>query len=155
VLDESARIARGAVTDLALFDTLNLDALILPGGYGAAKNLSDYAFKGAECNVNTDVTRAIHSFHQAGKPIGFICIAPMIAAKVLGEEHPLLTIGNDPSTAADLEAMGAKHIDCPVWNAIVWNKGKVVSTPAYMLGPSIAEVAKGIDQLVEELARLL
>jgi len=88
VLDESARIARGAVTDLALFDTLNLDALILPGGYGAAKNLSDYAFKGAECNVNTDVTRAIHSFHQAGKPIGFICIAPMIAAKSTGRRAP-------------------------------------------------------------------
>ncbi|KAA6233069.1 isoprenoid biosynthesis glyoxalase ElbB [Chlorobium phaeovibrioides] len=155
VLDESARIARGAVTDLALIDTLELDALILPGGYGAAKNLSDYAFKGAECSLNPDVAHAIRSFHTAGKPIGFICIAPALAAQVLGAEHPPLTIGNDPSTAEDLEKMGARHVDCPVWNAIVWNEGKVVSTPAYMLGPSIAEVAKGIDRLVEELARLL
>ncbi len=150
-----SRIARGAVTDLALIDTLELDALILPGGYGAAKNLSDYAFKGAECSLNPDVAHAIRSFHTAGKPIGFICIAPALAAQVLGAEHPPLTIGNDPSTAEDLEKMGARHVDCPVWNAIVWNEGKVVSTPAYMLGPSIAEVAKGIDRLVEELARLL
>lgn len=155
VLVESARIARGAVTDLAAIDTLQLDALIVPGGYGVAKNLSTYAFNGRDCKVNEELARAVATFHAAGKPLGFICIAPAIAARLLGREHLELTIGNDPATAEDIEAMGAEHVECPVWNAHVSKKGKVVSTPAWMLGPSIAEVAKGIDRLVNELIALL
>lgn len=155
VLVESARIARGAVTDLAAIDTLQLDALIVPGGYGVAKNLSTYAFNGRDCKVNEELARAVTTFHAAGKPLGFICIAPAIAARLLGREHLELTIGNDPATAEDIEAMGAEHVECPVWNAHVSKKGKVVSTPAWMLGPSIAEVAKGIDRLVNELIALL
>lgn len=155
VLVESARIARGAITDLSKIDSLNLDALILPGGYGAAKNLSNYAFKGAACEVVPEVAAAVQSFYKAGKPLGFICIAPVIAAKVLGERHIELTIGNDRETAEHIEAMGAKHIDCPVWNAISSKQGKVVTTPAYMLGPTITEVAKGIDKLVTELIALI
>jgi enhancing lycopene biosynthesis protein 2 len=155
ILVESARIARGAITDLKEINTLALDALILPGGYGAAKNLSTYALKGASCSVNTDVGAAVQSFHKTGKPLGFICIAPVIAAKILGKEHIELTIGNDPETAADIEAMGARHIDCPVWNTIVSREGKVVSTPAYMMAATIGEVARGIEKLVEELLSLL
>jgi enhancing lycopene biosynthesis protein 2 len=155
VLVESARIARGTITDLKELDTLDLDALILPGGYGAAKNLSTYAFKGASCEVNADVAHAIQSFHNAGKPLGFICIAPVIAAKIVGKEQIELTIGNDPRTAADIETMGARHLDCPVWNTIISREGKVVSTPAYMLEATIAEVAKGIEKLVGEVLNLI
>ncbi len=155
VLVESARIARGAITDLREIDTLVLDALILPGGYGAAKNLSTYAFKGASCDIHADVAAAIHSFYTAGKPLGFICIAPTIAAKVLGKEHLELTIGNDPESAANIEAMGARHVNCPVWNTHISKERKVVSTPAYMMETSIGEVAKGIEKLVGELLSLL
>ncbi|TCD48784.1 isoprenoid biosynthesis glyoxalase ElbB [Chlorobium sp. N1] len=154
VLEESARIARGRVADLSKFDADLLDALVIPGGYGAAKNLSTYAFKGAECEVDEGVARAVRLMHEARKPIGFICIAPAIAAKVLGREHPELTIGSDAETARSLEAMGARHRECPVSEAHVWQEGKIVSTPAYMLGPSIAEVAKGIERLVEEVLAL-
>lgn len=154
VLDESARIARGEVAALEGFDTGTLDALIIPGGYGAAKNLSTYAFDGAECRVDEAVTGAVRSLHEAKKPLGFICIAPAIAARVLGEEHPELTIGSDPDTAGNLEAMGARHVECPVSGAHVWREGKIVSTPAYMLGPSIAAVAEGIDRLVEAVLEL-
>ena len=155
VLVESARIARGAITDLKNIGTLALDALILPGGFGAAKNLSTYALKGTSCEINPDVAAAVQSFYQAKKPLGFICIAPALAAKILGEEHIDLTIGNDPQSATDIEAMGAHHVECPVGNAIVSRTGKVVSTPAYMLQASISEVAKGIEKLVEELLSLL
>jgi enhancing lycopene biosynthesis protein 2 len=155
VLVESARIARGAITDLSNIDSLALDALILPGGYGAAKNLSNYAFNGASCEVIPEIAAAVQSFYNAGKPLGFICIAPIIAAKVLGDRHVELTIGNDKESAEDIEAMGAKHIDCPVWNTIVSKKGKVVTTPAYMLGPTISEVAKGIEKLVAEIIAML
>lgn len=155
VLVESARIARSRITDLKNIDTLSLDAMILPGGYGAAKNLSNYAFKGTECDVNPDVAAAVQSFYKAGKPLGFICIAPVIAARILGREQLDLTIGNDPQTAADIETMGARHIDCTVRESVLNREKKVVTTPAYMFDASIAEVAKGIEKLVNELLDLI
>jgi enhancing lycopene biosynthesis protein 2 len=155
VLVESARIARGSIHNLKEINTLALDALIMPGGYGVAKNLSNYAFKATECNVNQEVAMALQSFYKRDKPLGFICISPAIAAKVLGHEHIELTIGNDSETSAHIEAMGARHIDCQVWNTVISKKGKIVSTPAYMLGPTIGEVAKGIEKLVADILVLL
>ncbi|HWR01951.1 MAG TPA: isoprenoid biosynthesis glyoxalase ElbB [Chlorobaculum sp.] len=154
VLVESARIARGQVTDLKEIDSFELDGLIVPGGFGAAKNLSDYAVKGAACEVIAEVAYAVKSLHLAGKPVGFMCIAPVIAAKVLDDEKIELTIGNDAQTAADIEAMGAVHIDTPVQGIVTSSRGKVVSTPAYMLGPSIGDVAKGIEALVNKVIEL-
>ncbi len=151
VLVESARIARGNIADLKTLDPAKLDALILPGGFGAAKNLCDYAFKGTGCEVNPDVAAAVRAFFDAGKPIGFMCISPVIAAKVLGGEEIELTIGDDQSTADDIESLGARHIPCPVWNTVVAKHKQVVSTPAYMLGPGIADVWKGIEKLVGEV----
>ncbi|MBM3162451.1 MAG: isoprenoid biosynthesis glyoxalase ElbB [Chlorobi bacterium] len=155
VLVESARIARGAIETLEDTDIESLDALVLPGGYGAAKNLCDFAFKGAACEVNTAVARAVRDCYDAGKPLGFICIAPAIAAKVLGGEAVDLTIGNDSATASALEALGARHIDCPVRNTVISRNGAVVSTPAYMLGPTIGEVSRGIEKLIGDIMRLL
>ena len=154
VLVESARIARGNITDLKEIDSLDLDALIIPGGYGAAKNLSDYAVKGTGFDVDPDVAHAVKSIHSEGKPLGFICIAPVIAAKLLGEEQVELTVGNDPQTSADIEALGASHIVAGVEEIIISSRGKVVSTPAYMLGPSIRKVARGIDALVRKVVEL-
>ncbi|MBF0586531.1 isoprenoid biosynthesis glyoxalase ElbB [Prosthecochloris sp. N3] len=148
VLVESARICRGEIHDLAEIGTLDLDALVLPGGYGAAKNLSDYAFRGAEFEVLPAVAEAVRSFYDAGKPLGFICISPVIAARVLGREDVELTIGNDKATAGVIESTGAAHANCKVANICASKEGKVISTPAYMLGPSIRHVAQGIEKLV-------
>jgi enhancing lycopene biosynthesis protein 2 len=148
VLVEAARIARGAVVDVKRVKAADLDALILPGGYGAAKNLCTFATEGVKLQVNPDVERLVRDMASAGKPLGFICIAPVIAAKVLGSRKVKLTIGNDPATAAALGALGASHVDSPVDQIVVDEKNKVVSTPAYMLGPSIAPVAAGIEKLV-------
>ena len=155
VLVESARIARGSIHNLKEINTLAIDALIMPGGYGVAKNLSNYEFKASECDVNEEVAMALQSFYNAGKPLGFICISPAIAAKVLGNEHIELTIGNDPKTLADIEAMGARHIESPVWNTVISKNGNIVSTPAYMLGTTIGEVSKGIEKLVTDILSLL
>src|SRR5437762_4563741 len=114
VLTESARIARGKVRDVAGVKDGELDALIFPGGFGAAKNLCDYAFKGPDCSVNADVARLANEVHAAGKPIGVVCIAPVLAAKLFGGESPQLTIGSDKNTAKDVEKFGAKHVACPV-----------------------------------------
>lgn len=148
VLIESARISRGAIRDLREIDTLILDGLILPGGFGAAKNLSDYAFKGADCGVNEEVVKAIRSFYRSGKPIGLMCISPVLAAKVLGSENIDVTIGNDAATAEDIRSMGARHVEATVDQVVVSADGLVITTPAYMLGPSISDVAKGVDSLV-------
>lgn len=148
VLVESARIARGKIRDIASVTAADIDALIFPGGFGAAKNLSDYAFRGPECSVNPEVARLATEVHAAQKPIGVICIAPVLAAKLLGKEQPQLTIGTDKNTAKDIEKMGAKHVPCAVQDFVVDLERKVVSTPAYMLARSIKEAAVGIEKLV-------
>ncbi|MFQ5598354.1 MAG: isoprenoid biosynthesis glyoxalase ElbB [Nitrospiria bacterium] len=150
VLVESARIARGAIRDIKDVETSELDALILPGGYGAAKNLSDYAFKGKHCEVQPDVAAMMQAMMQAGKPIGVICIAPAVMAKVAQTSGICvqLTIGNDAETAAALTSMGAVHAETKVDDIIIDKEHKIVSTPAYMFEDRISKVASGIEKLV-------
>ena len=148
VLAEAARLARGQIVDMARVKALDLDALILPGGYGAAKNLCTFALDGGAMKVDREVARLVRDMAAAKKPMGFICIAPVIGAKVLGELKPRPTIGNDADTAAAMNAFGAQHVECPVDQIVVDQENRIVSTPAYMLGPSIAPVAAGIEKLV-------
>lgn len=153
VLIESARIARGKIASLATFSPESADALIIPGGFGAAKNLSSYAFDGAKCTVNTDVATAIKAMHAAGKPIGALCIAPVIIAKVLGDVT--LTIGQDPGTADNLAAMGARHQPTLQGEIVVDRERKIVSTPCYMLNSRIDQIAEGADKLVLAMLDLM
>ncbi len=155
VLVESARIARGDIKDLANVSAADLDALILPGGFGAAKNLSDFAVNGAEATVHPDVERILAEMLSKMKPIGAICIAPVILARALSENRPELTIGLDPDTAGAIETMGGRHVNCAV-NAIHFDqKNNIVSTPAYMLGPGVKDVAVGIEKLVNQVLALI
>lgn len=156
VLTESARIARGNIKDLAGITARDLDALIFPGGYGAAKNLCTFAKDGPECTVNPEVARLIGEMLDMHKPIGAICIAPVLLARVLGDRGltPRLTIGDDPGTAAALGAMGAEHCECGVREHVVDEELRLVSTPAYMLGSAPAEVYDGIARLVQDVLRL-
>ena len=149
VLVESARIARGKIVDVAAVNTKDLDALLLPGGFGAALNLSDFAGAGPAMTVNEDVARVVTEMHEAGKPIGAICISPAIIAKLIPGVK--LTIGNDAGTAGALEQVGAKHEDCGVNSIVIDGEQKVVSTPAYMLGPWVKDVAEGIRACVKEV----
>jgi enhancing lycopene biosynthesis protein 2 len=151
VLVESARIVRGNIEDLAGVAAEDLDALILPGGFGAAKNLSSFAFDGASAEVDPQVRRLVRDMFSARKPLGFICISPAIAARVLGETGVELTIGDDSGTAAAIESCGARHVACGVTEIHIDAERKVISTPAYMLGKDILEVSKGIEKLVQTL----
>lgn len=159
VLVESARIARGNITDMANVNAKDLDALIFPGGFGGAKNLSNFAVKGPDAEVNPDVVRLVGEMRKAGKPIGFICITPAVAAKIFqlqGETGVILTIGNDADTAAAMKKLGANHLECPVNEIAVDEKRKIVSAPAYMYGDErIVNVASGIDKLVEKVLALI
>lgn len=154
VLKEAARIARGEIRDLKAADAAELDALVLPGGFGAAMNLCDFATKGADGTVDEDLKTLLRAMHDAKKPIGAICIAPGAVALALGDKGPTLTIGTDAGTAQAIEACGAVHQDCPVDDCVVDEEQKIASTPAYMLGPSIAHVAKGIDRCVTAVVEM-
>ncbi len=153
VLREAARLARGQIEDISDVQAENLDGLIMPGGYGTAKNLVDFAIKGADCTIHPEVDRLLNDLFKAGKPIGVMCIAPTVLARALKDKNTKvkLTIGNDQDTAAGLEALGAKHVNCAVGDIVLDEKHKVVSTPAYMIGSRIREVATGIEKLVAKV----
>lgn len=151
VLVESARIARGNIRNLKDVKAADIDALVFPGGFGAALNLSDFAAKGADATVHPEVGRILREMAAAKKPIGAICIAPATVAKGLadaGVQGVRITIGSDPGTAAQIERTGQKHVACAA-SAISFDEGaNVASTPAYMLAKSIGEAAEGIERLV-------
>jgi len=152
VLVESARIARGEITDLADVSATDFDALVFPGGFGAAKNLCDFAFVGTDMEVDADVARLVGETRAADKPIGFICISPTIAAKLI--PGVTLTMGAACDATAAAEAMGAHHEVTEVSACVVDAANKVVSTGAYMVGPWVAAVANGIDSLIDEVINL-
>ena len=154
VLVESARIVRGDIRDLKDITSEDLDALIIPGGFGAAKNLSDFAEKGPDATVNPEVVRILTEMVKAQKPVGAICIAPATLTQALSEKTPEVTIGNDAGTASAITTMGGIHHDCTVDMIHVDDKNRIVSTPAYMLGPDIKSVAKGIEKLVDKVIEL-
>lgn len=151
VLVESARIARGKIQNVKNVKASDVDALIFPGGYGAAKNLCDFAVRGAACKAQPDVARLASEVHQAGKPLGFICIAPALAGKIFEGGKLKLTIGNEKEPAAEIVKMGHEHEACTVREISVDKKSRIVSTPAYMLAQNIAEAAEGIEKLVKEV----
>lgn len=153
VLVEAARIARGKIKDVREARAEDFDALILPGGFGAAKNLCDFAVSGVNCSVQPDVLALAQAFAQAGKPVGLICIAPALAVKIYGP-GVICTIGTDADTAAALTQMGAQHQDCEVSEIVEDPTHKLVTTPAYMLAQSIGEAASGINKLVDRVLEL-
>ena len=154
-LTEAARIARGEISCLDDVNVDELDALVLPGGFGAAKNLSDFAVAGTQAIVDPDVARMIKRVHENGKPIVAVCIAPAVVACALGKEGPEVTIGNDQGTADAIESFGARHVVCPVASFHVDHKLKIISTPAYMLGKRISEVHEGIANTIRELMKMI
>ncbi|MCD4742052.1 MAG: isoprenoid biosynthesis glyoxalase ElbB [Desulfobacteraceae bacterium] len=150
-LIESCRISRCEIENIENIKTSDIDALILPGGFGAAKNLCNFADKDADAVVHPYVEQLILKMNEHSKPIGAICIAPVVIAKILGQKNIKLTIGNDITTASAIEDMGCTHVDCAVDNIVTDHANKIVTTPAYMLGPSIKDIAMGIEKLVGKI----
>ncbi|PSW03403.1 isoprenoid biosynthesis glyoxalase ElbB [Photobacterium lipolyticum] len=153
VLVEAARIARGNIKDVANLNARDFDALLIPGGFGAAKNLSDFAFKGADCELNPDVKKACQAFALEEKPAGYLCISPALIPAIYGSGAKG-TIGNDAEIAKTFNEMGGEHINCPVNDFVLDQKRRLLTTPAYMLASNLSEAASGINKLVKELVRL-
>ncbi len=157
ILLESARIARGKIKDIKDINPNDIDALVIPGGFGAAKNLCDFAVNGSECEVHLEVNMLIQKIHQFEKPILAMCIAPTVVVRVLGlgKNSASVTIGNDQDTANAIITMGGKHVDKKANEIHIDAANKLITTPAYMIGQRISEVADGINRAVSALMKML
>jgi enhancing lycopene biosynthesis protein 2 len=133
---------------------VDFDAVIIPGGFGAAKNLCDFAVKGSAFLLNEELKRFVQAAHQAKKPVGAMCIAPAMAGKLFGE-GVRFTIGDDKSTAEAIEATGAIHEVCSVNDICIDDKNLLVTTPAYMLASNISEAAVGVEKLVQAVLAMI
>ena len=153
VLIEAARIARGNIRSLARFDEKEHDILIIPGGFGAAKNLCTYAFDGPDCTVDETVARAVKAMYQAKKPIGALCIAPVILARLLPDI--VVTTGQDPQTAGNIKQMGGRHQQTTHGEIAVDTANRIVTTPCYMLDARVDQIGEGADKLVAALLKML
>jgi len=157
VLAESARIARGEISPLSALNVDQLDAVIFPGGFGATKNLSSFAADDANCEIDPDVDRVIRDTIAKDKVVGAICISPVLIARALQGRtagRPVVTIGTDAATAGSLRALGTENQPASVNEIVVDEKLRIVTTPAYMLGPRIANVAVGIEKLVHKVLEM-
>jgi enhancing lycopene biosynthesis protein 2 len=153
-LVEAARIARGHIQNLNELHARDFDAVVFPGGFGAALNLSTWGKDGAKSKVHPEVERIIKEFHKADKPIGAICIAPTLVAKTLGKNGVTVTIGEDAATAAEIEKTGAQHARCAVTDYVSDREFKVLTTPAYMYEAQPHEVFTGIRKMIRELVEM-
>lgn len=156
LMDEAARITRGKVKDLQDLNPKNYDGLALPGGYGVAKNLSTWATKGPQSEVNPDISRALQTFQESSKPILAICISPAVVTKALSTQcQPHVTLGHDPEIAQAIESLGAEHVDCSVKDFVTDRESKIISTPAYMFDEaSPADVFEGISKACREFLEM-
>jgi len=152
VLVESARLVRGKIKPLSEINVVDFDAVIFPGGMGAVTVLCNWAQKKSEFNFNHDVEKLIKDTKKLHKPMGFICIAPMMITKIFSDAK--FTIGNDKDLAKEIDKTGCQHIECLASDVVVDLKNKLVTTPANMLNTTISVVAEGIDKLVKELVKI-
>ena len=153
VLVESARIARGSINDLKQFNPEKFDGLLFPGGFGAAKNLSTWAFEGADATVLPEVEDAIRGMVDLKKPVGALCISPVILAKVLGKVN--LTIGDDEGTIDALESLDATHVYTTHGEVVIDTDHNLVTTPCYMLDATIVQIAEGADNMVDAMIKMM
>jgi enhancing lycopene biosynthesis protein 2 len=148
VMEEAARIARGRIADLATLDPEAFEALVIPGGFGVAKNLSNLAEKGADADVHPELLRVVNAFYAAQKPIGAICIAPAVLTAALRGKGVRVTIGDDAGTAAAITAMGGVHHPCVTTGVVLDEYAHIASCPAYMHDAPLSEIAQGIEQVI-------
>jgi enhancing lycopene biosynthesis protein 2 len=153
VLVEAARIARGNIEPMSAFQPTDYDALIFPGGFGAAKNLCNWATEGDNCTVNNEVGAAIIAMSESGKPIGAMCIAPVILANLF--KGTKLTTGDDPASKHFIETKGNEYTTTVHGEVVIDQVRKIFSTPCYMLDASISQIAEGTENIVREMMMMM
>jgi len=153
VMLEAARIARGNIKDLREYNPADFDILVFPGGAGAIKNLCSFAYQGVDCEVNSDVKKAILETHELGKPIVALCIAPVLVARVL--KGSVVTVGNDEMVGEAIAKMGGTAESKSATEITVDKVNKIVTTPCYMLAQNVSEVFTGVDKAIKAAIDLI
>jgi enhancing lycopene biosynthesis protein 2 len=151
ILEESARLARGKIKEITEYNPKDFDGLIFPGGFGIVKNVSNYAIKGADCELFPDVIKAIQDTIDAKKPIGAECITPAMMAAYL--KGATVTIGNDKETVHNIQKMGGHHVETKHDGVVYDPKYNLYTTPCYMLGTDILEIYESAEALVKALVK--
>ncbi len=151
VMVESARIARGKIKPLSAFNASEMDALVMPGGFGAAKNLSSWGYEGNDCKIHPEVEKAVREMNAAGKPVGAMCIAPVILGKLFSGTN--LTTGDDKASADFIRKMGSAYTKATHGEVVIDPLKKIFSTPCYMLDATIVQIAEGTDHLIREMIK--
>jgi len=154
VLKESARIMRGKIKALSALNMDDFDGIVFPGGFGAAKNLSDFASRGADAKLEPHVEKILKAAHSQSKPICAFCISPVLVALALGKKAVQLTVGNDEATVAAIEKTGAQHVNCKVDDFVSDRENKIITSPAYMYEAKPAEVFAGIEKAINEFVEM-
>ena len=146
---EAARIARGEIQEISAYSPADFDALVIPGGFGVAKNLFTYAFDKVNASVLPEIKKAIVDTKNAHIPIGALCISPVLLAKILG--NITVTVGTDTATIHDVEQMGASHVNTQQTEVISDKQNMIFTTPCYMLPATISDIADSAENLIETM----
>ncbi|EPE37185.1 isoprenoid biosynthesis glyoxalase ElbB [Candidatus Photodesmus anomalopis] len=150
ILFESSRIVRGNIKKLSELNYNTFDGLLIPGGFGVAKNLSNLAFKNGHFTIDIEFKKIMTNF--IGKPSGYLCIAPMLIPHVY--RNAKCTIGNDPEMAKIINNLGGIHVNCSANDIVIDEKNRLITTPGYMMTNSRVEVHLGIEKLVSKLKNI-
>lgn len=162
---EAARIARGAVKDITNYDVSQLDALVIPGGFGSAKNFSTWAFDGPNGTILPEIKGLIQQFIANKKPIAALCVSPVVLALAIGDLglHPTMTLGSNlekspydiQAFSAGMEQKGVQAEMKTIRQVSVDEKLKIVSAPCYMMEASVLEIRNNISQALQALIKLI
>lgn len=165
VFVESSRIARGEITKLSDIDPADIDALVLPGGFGAAKNLTTWAFKGPESEILPEVKLLLVNLVNIGKPICALCVTPTVVAKAFegSDIHPQLTLGNTEQDSEydiqgfsdGLAAVGAQPVMKTTDDILVDTANKIVSAPCYMMKTDVVGVRNNTQKAIQQMLDLI
>jgi len=154
MLTEKARIARGEIQPLTQLRASQFDAIIIPGGFGVAKNLCTFASEGSKGKVLQELKDVLLEFHDSNKPIGAVCIAPAVIALTFPGKHFEMTVGGSSEAAQEIEKLGHKHISTLASQCHIDHKNKIITTAAYMCEAPLHEIFEGVRQLTEEIVKL-
>ena len=151
MITEAARLVRGNITIINAVNASDYAAVIIPGGAGVIKNLSNYSTAGINFTIHPELLAFMATIVRLQIPAGFICIAPILIPKLYGNK-PKLTIGSNVELAAKIVQIGGEHCDCLANDIVIDHAQKIVSTPANMVAKNIVEVYHGIYKLVTQIA---
>lgn len=161
MLVEAARIARGQITPIDSISPADIDALVIPGGFGSAKNFTSWAFDGPESTILPEVKLLLVNLVNVGKPIVALCVSPVVVAKAFegSSIHPTLSLGSASESSPydinsfneGLRATGAIAQERTIREVLIDPTNRIICAPCYMMDARITEINANIKQAMVAL----